>query len=142
GPSWKPSPTIAPSETTTEPTMGLGDTMPPPRLASSIARSMYASSDMPLRPRGEDGERGRPSSREAAAPPVLSHPDFDGRSRNLTGSAPEWRSGGRGLSPPVGICTPPRRQALLEGQYRSLARRGHRAWPGGGPGRGGVRAGG
>ena len=55
--------------------------------------------------------KGQDRQPNAAAPPVLSHPDFHGRSRNLTGSTPEWLSEGRGLSPPVGICTPPRRQA-------------------------------
>src|SRR5262245_22393302 len=35
-----------------------------------------------------------------------------GRSRSFTGSTPEWLTGGRGLSPPVGNLTPPRRRAL------------------------------
>ena len=57
---------------------------------------------------GEEGPAG------AAPPsPVLSHPDFHGRSRNLTGSTPGWLPRGRGLSPPVGNLTPPRRRAFL-----------------------------
>jgi len=51
--------------------------------------------------------KGQDRQPNAAAPPVLTHPDFHGRSRNLTGSTTEWLSEGRGLSPPVGICTPP-----------------------------------
>ena len=78
-----------------------------------------------FRSRGGDAGKRQDGQPSAAVPPVLSHPDFDGRSRNLTGSTPEWRSGGRGLSPPVGTYTPPRRQALLEAEYRSPARAGH-----------------
>ena len=49
----------------------------------------------------------------AAAPtcPVPSHPDSDGRFRNRTGSTHRWRRRGRGLLPPVGTFTPPRKQA-------------------------------
>ena len=40
-----------------------------------------------------------------------SHPDSHGRSRNRTGSTHDWPPRGRGLSPPVGTSTPPRKQA-------------------------------
>src|SRR4029453_8636492 len=82
-----------------------------------------------------EGERvrARLAERREPAPPVLSHPDSHGRSRNLAGSTPEWLSEGRGLSPPVGACTPPRRRALRR-QYRRvdlgaprLTCRGHRS---------------
>src|SRR5207247_10333259 len=71
------------------------------------------------------------------SPPPVSRRDPRGRSRNLAGSTPEWLSEGRGLSPPVGICTPPRRRALGS-QYRraGLGARGrgrcYRAGSGGG----------
>src|SRR5690606_23658740 len=51
---------------------------------------------------------------KASAEPVLSHPDYDRRLRNHTGSAdpPDQAGGARGLwegshLPPVGNCTPP-----------------------------------
>src|SRR6476659_8651339 len=46
-----------------------------------------------------------------------SHPDSHGRSRYRTGSTHHWLRWGRGLSPPVGSSTPPRKQAFPE--YRS-----------------------
>jgi hypothetical protein len=57
------------------------------------------------------GELGR---KTAPVRPVLSLPDSHGRFRNLTGSTPGWLRGGRGLSPPVGIFTPPRRRVTKE----------------------------
>ena len=79
---------------------------------------------MPRRPRanplpGQDGQRrsGRPNGRTL----VLSHPDSHGRSRNCAGSTSSWRLEGRGLSPPVGSCTPPRRRAS-PAKYRGARR--------------------
>src|SRR5438093_7749401 len=129
---------MRPSATTTAPTKGLGEVSPRPRSASPRARSMYASSSTTNLSRDETrGREGTGTARRAPepAPPVLSHPDSHGRSRNLAGSTPEWLSEGRGLSPPVGICTPPRRRALGS-QYRraGLGGRGrcYRAGSGGG----------
>ncbi len=56
------------------------------------------------------------AQRRRGGAPVPSHPDSHGRSRNRTGSTHGWRPWGRGLSPPVGNCTPPRKQAVSIGR--------------------------
>ena len=127
GPSCQPSPTTARSRSTTAPTIGFGETRPQPRAASSRARRMcdpYSSTVLPFVPgvRRRNGKRhgstGR-ARRGGAVTPVSSHPDFHGRSRNPTGSTRGWRPWGRGLSPPVGNCTPPRKQAVRAASIRS-----------------------
>ena len=50
-----------------------------------------------------------PSSRS----PVPFHPDSHGRPRSSTGSTHRWLRQGRGLSPPVGSCTPPRKRLVV-----------------------------
>src|SRR5204863_6604247 len=60
-------------------------------------------------------------------PPVSSHPDSHGRFRNRTGSTSDWPPKGRGLSPPVGSCTPPRKRASQEKYSHEPARGGREA---------------
>ena len=59
-----------------------------------------------------DSRRAHSAARSSRSP-VPFHPDSHGRSRNSTGSTHRWLRQGRGLSPPVGSCTPPRKRLVV-----------------------------
>src|SRR5580704_1023191 len=72
---------------------------------------------------------------------AASHPDFNRRSRNFTGSTDRWQRTGRGLSPPVRIFTDPgarfaRIASVPHGLFRGYGRgkwaasQSGRRWPG------------
>ena len=136
GPSCQPSPTIAPSRTSDGADHGVGRDAAPAvarRAPGPAACAVGLGRPHALAPvlAGGGGTHSA-GARRAHAPPrraVSSHPDFHGRSRNLTGSTPGWLPGGRGLSPPVGNLHPAPKTRLRVSQYRQAQTDGSRRWP-------------
>ncbi len=133
GPRCQPSPTtIAVADARGRRPSGWERRVPSPARASSSARRMCASSiGAIVPPPPEAGRHGRRTGSRTRARtarpsrvPVPSHPDSHGRFRNLTGSTHGWLPWGRGLSPPVGSYTPPRKRASVRRVYARRAEGG------------------